>query len=168
MFQNLTDEAVHSISDSDSDLETLCVSGCTHLTDASLVSLGKRCFLVPWINYQSQCVNGKISRSCFVSTERPLIAQFCLCTCRSGMSRVEDTGSGRLLTVHRQWLPGSHTRTYHCFGITNDRGPNCSNKRKRPCDAQLACGRIAVESRSYVCVKGPAEVSIAFTWSFES
>ena len=51
-LQNLTDEAVHSISESNSDLETLCVSGCTHLTDASLVSLGK--WTLPWF-WASRC-----------------------------------------------------------------------------------------------------------------
>lgn len=47
-FQSITDECIVAISEHCPELTSLCVSNCSHLTDASLVALGQGCHLLRW------------------------------------------------------------------------------------------------------------------------
>ena len=52
-FQYVTDESVHAISDNCPEIQALCISMCSHITDAALVSLGQGCHDLRYVTSQT-------------------------------------------------------------------------------------------------------------------
>lgn len=116
LLQQISDDGIAGICRGCLQLQSLCVSGCTNLTDASLIALGLNCPRLKWVMFR-YCIN-LLSWSC----NNPFKNSKCLILFTDKKVIYNDTKSYGTIKTNKFYLTYIFTDCNHFFSyISTDR-----------------------------------------------